>query len=529
MLYKETGRPTVMSPHGMVAAAHPLAAEAGVHVMRQGGNAVDAAIAVNAVLNVTQPHMCGLGGDLFALIYDANIQKLTALNGSGRSPYAATRDYFAQHGLDRIPTDGLIAANVPGCLDAWVEMLERYGTLSLETLLEPAIDYAENGFPVTHKLSTSIAGSAKRLNRYPISAAVMLPDGKPPKPGQMLRQTDLARTFRLIAKDGREAFYRGPIAEEISHFCQENDGLLSMEDFKDHHSDWVEPISTTYRGYQVANHPPNSQGLALLMQLNLVEGFDLKALGHLTPEYLHMLIEAKKLAFADRDYYNTDPEWESIPIDKLLSKDYAEKRRALIEHSSAADARVYGDPTAGDTTYFCVVDAEGNAVSLIQSLFHGFGCGVVAGNTGLFIQNRMAYFSLAQSHANRLEPHKRTAHTLNPAMILKDDKPYIVLGTMGGDGQTQTLLQLISAMLDFGLHPQAAMELPRWRNDNGKEVLMEARFSEEICAGLENKGHEIRRVENWSNGMGHSHIIAIKQNALMGAADPRGDGAAIGY
>ena len=383
MLYEETGRPTVMSPYGMVAAAHPLAAQSGVHVMQQGGNAIDAAIAVNAVLNVTQPQMCGLGGDLFALIYDADTHKLTALNG--------------------------------------------------------------------------------------------------------------------------------------------------MEDFRDHHSDWVEPISTTYRGYQIAEHPPNSQGFALLLQLNLVEGFDLEKLGHLTPDYLHLLIEAKKLAFTDRDHYNTDPEWESIPIDELLSKDYAATRRNLIDHSRAADATVHGDPTAGDTTYFCVVDAAGNAVSLIQSIFHGFGCGVIAGNTGLFIQNRMAYFSLNPSHANRLEPYKRTAHTLNPAMILKNGKPYIVLGTMGGDGQTQTLLQLTSALLDFGLHPQAAIELPRWRNDHGKEVSMEGRFSAEIYAGLKDKGHVIRRVENWSNGMGHSHIIAIRPDALMGAADPRGDGVAIGY
>ena len=529
MLYGEIGRPTVMSPHGMVAAAHPLAAQAGVTVLQKGGNAVDAAIATNAVLNVTQPHMCGLGGDLFALVYDAESQNLMALNGSGRSPHAANRGYFEGSGLDAIPTDGLIAADVPGCLDAWVELLDRCGTMPLASLLEPAIDYALNGFPVTHQLSVAIHSSAGRLNQFPTSASVMMPGGEVPRPGETLRQPDLAHTLRQLCEGGRDAFYQGPIAEEIVRFCQRNDGLLSLEDFRDHHSDWVDPISTTYRGYQIMEHPPNTQGYTFLLELNLIEGFELEALGHLTPDYLHLLIEAKKVAFADRDRYNTDPEWEHIPLEELLSKEYAAKRRSLIDPSNASEAVVHGDPTAGDTTYFCVVDAQGNAVSLIQSLFHGFGCGVIAGSTGLFIQNRMSYFSLDPSHANRLEPHKRTAHTLNPAMVLKDGRPVIVLGTMGGDGQTQTLMQLTSALLDFDLHPQAAMEIPRWRSDQGRELLMEGRFAEPSCAALEAKGHKIRRVGNWAHEMGHAHLIRMDSESRSGAADPRGDGAAIGY
>jgi gamma-glutamyltranspeptidase len=524
-----TGRPDSMSPHAMVSSAHPLASQAGLHVLRSGGNAVDAAIAVNAVLNVAQPQMCGLGGDLFALIYCARDGEVRALNGSGHSPFAADRARLRAFGGATVPLDGVVAANVPGCLDAWQHLHKEYGSLPLAALLEPAIGYAREGVPVSVLLHEYLSSGLPRLRKYPSSMRVICPDGEAPAAGSTLKQHDLARTLQLVAEGGRDAFYEGPIARQIVDYCREHGGLLAERDFREHRTEWARPIETTYRGYRVLEHPPNSQGFALLAQLNLVELLDVKAYEIFSPDFVHLLIEIKKIAFSDRDAFNTDPRSMTIAVEELISKARAREQFPRIDHSTA---RRDGSAPAqeGDTTYFCVRDRDGNAVSCIQSIFHSFGCGEVVEGTGLFLQNRMSAFSLDPRSVNRLEPHKRTAHTLNPAMVFEKDKLAVVLGTMGGDGQTQTLLQILIAMLDFGYSPQEALELPRWRSDEGQRVVIENRFPEDTYRGLLAKGHEVERVGDWWQSMGHAHLIREAPGGiLLGAADPRGDGVAVGY
>jgi gamma-glutamyltranspeptidase/glutathione hydrolase len=510
----------------MVSSAHPLASQAGLEVLRQGGHAVDAAIAVNAVLQVTQPQMCGLGGDLFALIFEAESGRVTALNGSGRSPHAADPQVFLRAGLSAVPSDGVIAANVPGCLDAWLLMHQRHGRLAWPALLGPAIEYAVHGFPVSRLVHEYMTGALPRLRRYPSSLKVLCPEGELPQPGSLLRQPDLGRTLRLVAEGGRQAFYEGPLAEAISAYCRERGGWLAARDFREHRSFWTQPIETSYRGLRVLEHPPNSQGFALLEQLNLLELQEPPDL--LSPEGVDLLVRIKKAAFRDRDLHNTDPEHMRVPVQALISKEHARELAPLL--NGPAPAAGDGAKAAGDTTYFCVVDAEGNAVSLIQSIFHAFGCGEVAGGTGLFLQNRMSAFSLDPGQANVLAPHKRTAHTLNPAMVFRGDQPLLVLGTMGGDGQTQTLLQLLAAILDCGCTPQEAVELPRWRSDPDGRLSIEGRFPRPTLESLRGLGYELRIVEDWSQEMGHAHLIRILSNGVLsGAADPRGDGFAVGY
>ena len=512
----------------MVSCAHPLASAAGVEVLRKGGHAVDAAIAVNAVLQVTQPQMCGLGGDLFALIYDARSGRVAALNGSGRSPFAADPQLFLRSGLSTVPLDGVIAANVPGCLDAWLLMHQRHGRFTWPSLLEPAIEYARHGFPVSRLLHEYLANALPRLQRFPSSLKILCPAGELPAPGSLLRQPDLGRTLRLVAEGGRQAFYEGPLAEAVSAYCRERGAWLTPRDFREHHSFWTDPIQTDYRGLRVLEHPPNSQGFALLEQLNLLELQEGGAPDMLSPEGVDLLVRIKKAAFRDRDLHNTDPDCMRVAVSELISKEHARRLLPLV-------STVEGHPgcpaeTKGDTTYFCVVDAEGNAVSLIQSIFHAFGCGEVAGDTGFFLQNRMAAFSLDPDHANHLEPHKRTAHTLNPAMVFRDGRPLLVLGTMGGDGQTQTLLQLLTAILDHGCTPQQAVELPRWRSDPDGRLSIERRFPAATRARLRVLGHTLRTVEDWSQDMGHAHLIQLGEDGVLcGAADPRGDGFAMGY
>jgi gamma-glutamyltranspeptidase/glutathione hydrolase len=526
-----------MTTHGLVASPHYLATTAGLQVLQRGGNAVDAAVTTNAVLNVVYPHMCSLGGDAFWLIYPVEEGRLRALNASGRAPYAATRTFFEERGLTSIPRRGLLPVTVPGVVDGWRVALETYGSMSLAQALEPAIAYAQDGFPVSARLSHWIEQHAEVLLNYPTSARIFLKEGRAPRPGEILRQGDLARSLRTIAEEGDEAFYRGRIAKAIVRFCAENGGLLSAQDLADHRSDWVEPIGTTYRGYTVYEFPPNTQGLAALLALNIVEGFDLPSQERQSAEYLHLLIEAKKLAFADRDRYISDPDFIDIPVKELLSKEYAAARRPLIDTRHAARQVSAGNPPGGDTVHLCVVDGRGNAVSLIQSIYFAFGCGVVAGDTGIILQNRGAYFSLDPSHVNRLDPHKRPFHTLTPAMIFQDDRPYVVLGTMGGDGQPQTHLQVISNIVDFSLDAQEAIEAPRWLSgrfllgDPVDVLNVEGRFPTRVLDGLAAKGHRIKVLEDWAEVMGHAQAIMIAPDSgvLMGGADPRGDGAALGW
>ncbi len=549
----------VFASRGMVACAHYLATQAGVHILRQGGNAIDAAIAANATMTVVYPSTCSAGGDVFMLIWDAKTQRLYALNGSGRAPQGMTPELFAAQGLERIPERGPLTITVPGAVDGWFEALERFGTLAAESIFAPAIGYAEEGMPVTSKLSGWLSQAAEPvLKRWESSAGVYLPDDRAPRTGEILRQPHLARTYRLLAREGRDAFYRGPIARTITDYVQRVGGVLSLEDMQRHHSDWVEPISTNYRGYDVYEFPPNSQGVAALEMLNIIEGYDLKSLGYQSAECLHILLEAKKLAFADRDRYVSDPDFVDVPLEQLLSKEYAVQQRARINLQKAARGVAAGLEKDGDTMYLCVADGEGNVVSLIQSLYFGFGSGVVGGDTGMMLQNRGAYFSLDPRHVNYLQPGKRTMHTLTPAMVLREGAPYMALGSMGGDAQPQIHVQLLTAMLDFGMNAQQAIAAPRWRSglvrvnpvrgrqeimqgqrgvdghldrDLEELVMLERRFPSGVPLLLDILGHRTNVVGPWDDGMGHAQAIVIDPSSYIfeGAADPRCDGLAMGW
>ena len=536
--FPQRNRPVTMAPHGLVASPHYLASQAGVEILKLGGTAVDAAIATNAVLNVVYPHMCGIGGDAFWLIYDSSRKDLVFLNASGRSPYAATIDYFHKAGMNSIPPRGLLSATVPGAVDGWFAAHSRYGNLSMPALLEPAIRYARRGYPITHILSFKIQEAAAELSRFPTSKNLFLPGGKAPKPGDVLTNAGLGKSLERIAREGRDVFYKGEICREIVQFSQENGGLLTERDFHETGSTWGRPASTTYRDYTVSETPPNSQGLAALMILNLVENYDFSSLGYQSPDHLHLLIEAKKVAFTDRTRYISDPEAVKIPVKELLSKDYAAERRSLIRRDRAAEASaILPGSFGGDTIYLCVVDEAGSAVSLIQSLYFSFGSAVVAGGTGILLQNRGAYFSLDPNHVNCLAPHKRTFHTLMASMTFKGGKPYMVFGTSGADGQPQTHVQVMTSVFDFGLDIQSAIEAPRWLsgryliNQPDGTLALEGRFSAEVIEELQKRGHQVNVVENWSSVMGSAHgIIIHPENGLrMGGSDPRSDGAAIGY
>jgi gamma-glutamyltranspeptidase len=536
--FPQQNRPVTMAPHGLVASPHYLASQAGVDILKKGGTAVDAAIATNAVLNVVYPHMCGIGGDAFWLIFDSASKDLAFLNASGRSPYVATIDYFQRAGMNSIPLRGLLPVTVPGAVDGWFEAHGRFGKLSMPAILQPAIRYGRNGYPVTPILSFQIHEAALDLSRFPTSKNLFLPGAKIPRPGDILTNPNLAKSLEKIAREGRDEFYRGEIAREIVKFSRENGGLLSERDFQETKSTWGKPVSTTYREYSIFETAPNSQGLAALMILNLLEDCDLSSLGYQSPDHLHLMIEAKKVAFADRNRYISDPEMGKIPVEELLSKDYAAKRRSSIRQDRAADPSAISPGSFGkDTIYLCVVDEAGNAVSLIQSLYFSFGSAAVAGETGVVLQNRGAYFSLDPNHVNCLQPHKRTFHTLMASMTFRGEKPCMVFGTSGADGQPQTHVQVMTSVFDFGLDIQSAIEAPRWlsgrylANQSEGALTVEGRFSSSVIEELRKRGHQVKAVENWSSVMGSAHgIIIHPENGLrMGGSDPRSDGLAIGY
>jgi gamma-glutamyltranspeptidase len=546
-----------LAKRGMVATAHYLATQAGLQILTQGGNAIDAAIAANAAMTVVYPSTCSAGGDLFVLIWEARSKKLYALNGSGRAPRGLTPEYFSAHNLSAIPARGPLSLNVPGAVDGWFSALERFGSLPVSTIFAPAIALAEEGFPVSPKLSTWLTSAANDiLGPWSSSRETFLSAGRPPRPGEVLRQPDLARTYRVLADEGRDAFYHGPIGRAITDYIQQCGGVLSMQDLAEHHSDWVEPISTSYRGYDIYEFPPNSQGIAALEMLNIIEGYDLSSLGYLTPEYLHILLEAKKLAFADRDRYISDPAFVDIPLKRLLSKDYAAELRSHINLQQAAHFMAPVEKE-GDTMYLCTADREGNVVSLIQSLYNGFGSGIVGGETGVLLHNRGSYFSLDPHHVNYLQPGKRTMHTLTPAMVLRDGTPSIALGSMGGDAQPQIHVQLLSAMIDFGRNVQQAISAPRWRSgrfqvlsgathtelsgqagvdahltrDIIEAVHIENRIPADVALALDQLGHHTTLAGPWEDGMGHAQAIVMQPETAIfeGAADPRCDGLALGW
>jgi gamma-glutamyltranspeptidase/glutathione hydrolase len=536
------GRSVILAPHGMVATSHPLAAQVGLDILKRGGNAIDAAIATNAAIGLVEPMSCGIGGDLFAIVWDAKTQTLYGLNASGRSPYKATRAFFAEKGYDQIPLTGPLSWSVPGCVDGWDTLLKRFGTRPLADLLAPSIAYAENGFPVTEVIAGHWRSGAKKLREHPDTAKTYLPDGRAPRMGDVFKNPYLAKSYRMLAERGRDAFYRGPLARAMVAFSEKNGGLFGMKDFEDHTSLWVEPVSTKYRGYDVWELPPAGQGIAALQMLNILEGYNLKEMGALSADYLHLFLEAKKLTYADRAVYYADPEFAKVPVAELISKAYAKKRRQLIDPKHAMTQVDAGDPRLGlsDTIYLCVVDKDRNCVSLIQSNYAGFGSGLVPGNLGFVLQNRGALFALDEKHANRLEPHKHPFHTIIPAMVTKNSRPWFVFGVMGGDMQPQGHVQVLCNLIDFGMNVQQAGEAPRVEHigsatptglrmqRGGGTVNAEQRLSDKVVADLERRGHQVARVA--TNGGGYQGIlIDPATNMLHGASEARKDGCAVGY
>jgi gamma-glutamyltranspeptidase / glutathione hydrolase len=532
-LRPKAGRSVVRAQNGMVASSQPLASQVGIDVLKRGGNAVDAAIAMAATLNVTEPMMTGIGGDAFALVYWSQTKELKGLNASGRAPRALTRDYFAKKGIKTVPTSGMESITVPGAFDGWVTLLEKYGTMKLADLLAPAIAYAENGFPVMEKTAEDWQAEVETLKRTPDASSNYLIDGRAPRAGEIFRQPNLARTFRVLAKGGRDAFYKGEIATALADYFQKNGGFITLQDLAATKADWVEPISTNYRGYTIYEIPPNGQGLTALLALNILEGFDLRTLSTQPDRYYHTLIEAMKLAFADRNRYIADPAFAKVPVTELLSKDYAARRRRLINPNKVLDSPPPGDLNSGsDTTYLTVVDKDGNAVSFINSIFDSFGSGIVAGATGIVFQNRGSGFSLNPDHPNRLEPGKRPFHTLIPAMVFKDGQLFLSFGVMGGAIQPQGHVQVLVNLIDLGMGLQEAIDAPRFRFTTGKGVLLEDEMPPGVIQKLIAMGH-VRAtppgVLRSSMGGGQAIMIDPRGKTLMGASDPRKDGLAIGY
>jgi gamma-glutamyltranspeptidase/glutathione hydrolase len=520
-------RSAVRGMNGMIATSHPLASAAGLRVLQQGGNAIDAAIAAAATLCVVEPMMVSPGGDLFALIWDAKKREIKALNASGRAPRAISIDELKKRGSTRMPGDGIHAVTVPGAVDGWATLAERYGTMKLADLLQPAIEYAERGFPVTEVIGRDWADEAPQHAKNPDFAKTYLPQGRAPRIGEIFTNKNLGATLRKIAAGGRDAFYKGEIARQIVDFAKSQGGFHTLEDFAAQTSNWIEPISTTYRGYTVYELPPNTQGLAALEMLNILEGYDVRALGHNTPEYLHLLVEAKKLAFADRAREIADPAFYKAPLDRLLSKDYAAELRKKIDLTRSVDVSSMGPRGGEDTVYLTVVDKDRNAVSFIQSIFSQFGSGLVAGDTGIILHNRGAGFSFDPQHANRLEGGKRPFHTLVPAMVLRDGRPWLTFGVMGGDMQVQGHVQVLLDLIDFGMDVQQAGEQPRFRHFEGG-LALESAIGADIRQALERKGHKLISAPGSFGGY-QAIMIDPQTGALAGGSDPRKDGCAMGW
>ena len=536
-------RSVVLAKHGIVATSHPLAAQAGLDILQQGGTAADAAIAASAIMGVVEPMSCGIGGDVFVIYWDAKSQKLYGLNGSGRSPHALTRQVFADKELDQIPEDGPLSWSVPGCVSGWEALYQRFGSLPFSELLAPAIEQAEEGFPVTEVIASYWKGAEKNLKKWPDSAATFLVDGRAPAEGEIFRNPRLARTLRDIAEGGSEAFYRGRNAETIVRFSEANGGYFSLRDFAEHASEWIEPVSTTYRGYRLWELPPNGQGIAALQMLNFVEPYDVRSMGPASADWIHLFVEAKKLAFADRARFYADPHGQDLPTAELISKEYAKERGERIDMQHAATDVPHGDPRLvhGDTIYLTVVDKDRNCCSLIQSNYFGFGSQVVTGDVGYAMQNRGALFALDDEHPNRLAPHKRPFHTIIPAMVTRDERPVFCYGVMGGDMQPQGHVQVLVNIIDFGMNIQQAGDAARVRHfgsatptgipaDGSGTVSVESTVAEEVVEELRRRGHKVEVAADGGEFGGYQGIwIDWENGVLHGATEPRKDGAAVGY
>ena len=534
-------RSEVIAAHGMAATSQPLATQVALDILKAGGNAIDAAIAANAALGLMEPTGCGIGGDLFAIIWDAENGELSGLNASGRSPKSLTLEYFQQQNLSAVPDLGPLAVSVPGAVDGWFELHARYGSLSMHDVLAPAISYAEAGFPISAVIAAAWSSDADSRADFPGFRATFMPNGKAPVTGQMFCNPRLANTYRMIAADGRDAFYSGDIAHKIDSYMTEHDGFLRLQDLEAHKSEWVTPVSTNYRGYEVYELPPNTQGIAALQLLNLLEGYDLGAMGFGSTEYVHTFVEAKKIVYADRARYYADTDFCNVPIERLVSKEYANERRSLIDPNNAAQACAAGDAALenGDTVYMTVADERGNMVSLIQSNYGGMGSGMTPGDLGFGLQNRGTLFSLQEGHPNVFEPGKRPFHTIIPAFVMKDRQPWMSFGVMGGSIQPQGHAQILINMIDFGMNLQEAGDAARIRHtgssqptdqvmEDGGVLFMESGIGENVRDELRGLGHNIATQSTSYGG-----YQAIKwdrdERVYYGASESRKDGQAAGY
>ena len=537
-------RSEVLARNGMAATSQPLASQVAVEILREGGNAVDAAIAANAALALMEPTGCGLGGDLFALVWDPESGRLHGLNASGRSPRGTSleelQERLAAEGLDRIPPHGVLPISVPGCVDGWFELHERFGRLPMERVLAPAVRYAREGFPVSELIAFYWERSVSVLRHQPGFLETFTVDGRAPRKGEIWTHPALATTLERLGKEGRDLFYRGEFAERMAAFLAEHDGLLTYEDFATHRSEWVEPVSVTYRGVEVWELPPNGQGITALEMLNILEGYDLRAMGFGSADYAHVFTEAKKLAFEDRARWIADPAFYDPPLERLLSKEYAAGLRRRIRMDRALQAVAEAPPAfeEGDTIYLCTADREGQMVSLIQSNFRGMGSGVCPPGLGFGFQNRGELFDLEEGRPNTYAPGKRPFHTIIPAFLTRGGRPWVAFGVMGGATQPQGHVQIVVNLVDFGMNLQEAGDAPRLVHvgssqptgehmDDGGRLGLESGWSDEVRAELRRRGH--RFTENGFFG-GYQAIARDPDNGVwIGASESRKDGQAAGW
>ncbi|KTG23834.1 gamma-glutamyltransferase [Idiomarina sp. WRN-38] len=533
-------RSEAMAPNAMAATSQPLATQVALDVMQEGGNAIDAVIAANAVLGLVEPTGNGIGGDLFAIVWDAESEKLYGLNASGRSPKSLSLEYFKENGYESIPPRGVLPLSVPGAVDGWFELHDRFGQLDMENVLQPAINYAESGFPVTEVIAYYMGRNAAVLADQPGFADVFMKDGDVPEKGERFKNPDLANTYKLLANEGRDAFYKGKIARTIDAFVEKHGGFLSYEDLAEHESTWVNPVSTNYRDYDLWELPPSTQGIAAQQILNILEQYDISSMGFDSPEYIHHFVEAKKLAFEDRAKYYSDPAFNDVPVEGLLDKGYARERAKLINPKKAGRSYEPGNPpTEGDTIYLTTADKDGNMVSLIQSNYRGMGSGVTPTGLGFVLQNRGELFALDANHRNVFEPGKRPFHTIIPAFVTKDGKPLMSYGVMGGATQPQMHAQILINMIDFSMNLQEAGDAPRILHtgssqptgsvmSDGGVVSLENGFSKNTRRELIKMGHTLQEAVGPYGGY-QAIWKDHEQDVYIGASESRKDGHAAGY
>ena len=531
-------RSEVIAQNGMVCSSQPLATQVGLDILKAGGNAVDAAIAVNAMLGLVEPTGCGIGGDLFAIVWNAEEGKLYGLNASGRSPKSLDIEYFREQGMEKIPAFGPIPVSVPGAVDGWFELHKQFGSQSMETILSPAITYAENGFPITELIGYYLQGTSRRFKDYPNFESTYMPGGKALEKGDVFKNPQLANTYSILAKEGRDAFYKGSIAKTIADFIKEQGGFLAYEDLESHTSEWVEPLSCNYRGYDVWELPPNGQGTAALQILNIMENFDVRSMGFGSSEYIHHFTEAKKIAFEDRAKFYSDPAFNELPIEALISESYAKERAAEIGARAKRSYDAY-ELEQGNTIYLTVADQWGNMVSLIQSNYRGMGSGMVPPGLGFMLQDRGELFALEDGHYNVYEPGKRPFHTIIPAFITKDGKPLVSFGLMGGAMQPQGHAQIVINLVDFDMNLQEAGDAPRIRHSgssqptgeqmtDGGNLHLESGIDYEVIRALMRKGHKVS-FDLGSYGGYQAIMFDAEKGVYYGASESRKDGQAAGY